>query len=441
MKSHYLLILLVVSPFLISACVESIEQPTARKMSYLEQRDWLTKSANESLSTGISRTDVENYLDLRKNITLSEIKDITRYDIDETVYVYIVNLKVGGWYVISGDYSCTPILCISEEGYFNVNQTLSRHDALWFQSVRDYTIQCRNSSSKEVIDNRSVWSHSKKKALMKEFKSRYEEPDTMEVIIDTFQDTIAYDDYDWLGCPIWHQYAPFNNAVPLANSSGTRCPAGCAVVAIAELLYYTHCVFGYPNEIYENASCDSLYNQLPYGFVFSSPSLTSWNHMAPHWYYISDSDPYTAALCALISKRSQTTYGIDSSGAYGETSPNNIASTLESFMLYGASKQYFYTTSIMNEIQNSRPVLCSGETLSSFGNTYVSHCYLIEGYSWHYVVETEVISDPSGHILSEETYTIVNDLEWFINTGDPGRRIYANGVYYSTNKYMYIGWD
>ncbi len=441
MRSGYLPLLLSVGLFLITACVETIEQPATRKMSYLEQRDWLTKSATESLSTGITRVDVENYLGFRMNISLPEVKDISRYDIDETVYVYIVNLKAGGWYVFSGDYSCSPVLCLSDEGYFSVNTPLSRQDELWFQCVRDYTIQCRNSSSKEVLDNRSVWSHSKKNALMKEVLSRNEEPDTMDVTIEVYQDTLANDDYDWLGCPIWHEYAPFNNAVPLANTSGTRCPAGCAVIAIAELLYYTHCVFGYPNDIYESASCNSLYSQQPYVFTFSSPSVTSWNYMVPNWNYISDSDPYTAALCALISKRSQTVYGIDSSGAYGETSPNNIASTLDSFMLDGASMQPLDSTSIMNEIQNDRPVLCSGETPQPFGNTFVGHSYLIEGYYWQYVVETEIIMDPSGSIISEETYTIVNDLQWRINTGNPGRRTYANGVYYPHNKYMYIGWD
>lgn len=445
MKSHYLLILLVVSPFLISACVESIEQPAAHKMSYLEQRDWLTKSANESLSTGISRADVEDYLGFRMNFAPSEIRDITRYDIDESVYVFIVNLKAGGWYVISGDYSCTPILCISEEGYFNVNQTLSRHDALWFQSVRDYTVQCRNSSSKEVTDNRAVWSYSKKKALLKELNSRNEEPDTtetIEYIVDTYLDTLANDNYDWLGCPIWHEFEPFNNAVPLANTSGTRCPAGCAVIAIAELLYYTHYAFGYPNDIYASASCNDLYYQQPYTFTFSSPTTTSWNNMVSNWYYISDTDPYTAALCALISKRSQTVYGIDSMGAYGETSPYNIASTLESFLLSGTSLQVFNSNSIKNEIQNDRPVLCSGEAFVPLENTYVGHSYLIEGYKWFYVVEVETLSDPStGEIVSEEITPIVNDLQWLINTCEPGRRTYANGIYYPSNQFMYIGWD
>ena len=29
----------------------------------------------------------------------------------------------------------------------------------------------------------------------------------------------------------------------------------------------------------------------------------------------------------------------------------------------------------------------------------------------------------------------------YINTGNPGRQTYANGVYYPHNKFMYIGWD
>ena len=441
MKRYLSSIAIFILFFLLVSCSETDEQPAKSKISVLKQHEFLTKSVADQIATGITRLDVENYLDLRRGIASSEIKEIVRYDIEEDVYVFIVNLNKGGWFVFSGDYSCPPILSLSEEGCFQIGDSLPRHDKLWLETVREYTRNNRNSKTEGVKEFRTIWTQSKKMAMIKEMMSRYEEPDTMEVIIEYYQDTLANDDYDWLGCPIWHEFAPFNNAVPLADSSGNRCPAGCAVIAIAELLYYTHYAFGYPNDIYAGATCSSLYSQQPYDFTFSSPGATSWNYMNPNWLYISNNDPYTAALCALISKRSQTTYGVDIYGAYGETSPYNIASTLDSFLLDGASMQYFYTQSVRNEIQSDRPVLCSGEALSGWGGYYEGHCYLIEGYRWFYVVETEIISDTAGNILSEETYTIINDLQWRVNTGTPGRRTYADGVYYPYNRMMYIGWD
>lgn len=425
---------------LLVSCAESIEQPAQPKLSYLEHRELLTKAATDQLATGVTRSDVENYLSYRMHIATDDIQDISRFDIDQDAYVYIVNIKGGGWYIVSGDYSSTPILSSSENGYFDAEKNTSRHDIIWFKTLKEYMEMNRNAVSNEAEECRSIWTQVKRMSLSREDNFRYEEPDTMEVIIDCIQDTLVNDDYNWLGCPIWHEFAPFNNAVP-TDTTGIRCPAGCAVIAIAELLYYTHYFFGYPNDIYASASCNSNYNQLPYSFVFSSPSTTCWNQMNPHWVYISNNDPYTAALCALISKRSNTVYGEDSMGLYGETSTDNIASTLETFLLHGASKEYFLKSSVINEIQHSRPVLCSGEGLSEWGDIYVGHAYLIEGYKWFYVVETEIVTDTSGNILSEETYTIVNDFEWRVATGNPGRRTYADGVYYPYNRRIYIGWE
>lgn len=254
----------------------------------------------------------------------------------------------------------------------------------------------------------------------------------MEVDIECITDTLYNDNYPALTSTTWWQASPFNNAVPLLNNNGERCLAGCAVIAIAQLLYYTHYEFGYPNDIYANATCTSLYNQLPYNFSFSNQTTTSWDSMPLSWLYAPDNDPYSAALCALISKRSGTYYTSD---GLGSTSPYNIASTLDSFMLTGASMQDFYKPTIINEIHNDRPVLCSGQE-----NNY-AHSYLIEGYRWLYVTETEIVRDLSGNIISQSVNVIVNDFMWHVNTGDPGHTSVAEGSYYPYYRKMYVGWS
>ena len=125
---------------LLVSCAESIEQPAQPKLSYLEHRELLTKAATDQLTTGITRADVENYLSLRKQVSAEDVKDITRFDIDQDAYVYIVNLKCGGWYLCSGDYSSVPIIAYSETGSLRFDGRQSRHTQGWLHTIREQIV-------------------------------------------------------------------------------------------------------------------------------------------------------------------------------------------------------------------------------------------------------------------------------------------------------------
>lgn len=428
----------------ITSCVKDLDyQSTEREMSLADYADIMTKTIINNLSCGVDETDIINYLLFRKHISSDSIKTISKYNIDNNVYVFFVNLYAGKWYIMAGDYSCAPIIAEGEGDSFYDGGELSKQEGEWLQTIGSYIKECRNSTSERVLNNRTEWIRSQRFAKIKNKtysrQSRSEEPDTTEVEIYVITDTLFNDNYPALTITSWHQIEPFNNAIPLATAN-MRCPAGCAVIAIAQLLYYTHYAFGFPNNIYASASCSNYYYQQPYNYSFSTLTSTTWDYMEPSWLDLSDNDPYTAALSALISYRTGSYYGIDSGEAYGATPVNNISGALATFGLTNVTRLSFLSSTIMNEIQNERPVLCDG-----YGHTdYTeSHAYLIDGYKRLCLQETEIITDTSGHILSQNVY-VYDNIQWWINTGGYPNHFHilsTEGTYIPYYRYMYTGWS
>ena len=421
----------------------------APKRSYLAYHEILTKSATEQLSYGITPSDVEDFLAYRMSILQEEIDKITLFDIDEDASIYVVNLKKGGWFIFSGDYSTTPLLARCETGSLDFSGKQSKYVKGWLQSIRNLIVENRDSESEEVRQNRSVWTMTRLKAVNEKRKQGVrggEEPDTTEVEIDYYLDTIYYNYHAPLTETNWHQEWPFNTALP-KESNNKRCSAGCTVAALAQLLYYTHFAFGFPNDTFEQASCDQLYNASgtpPYNYVFTSFSTTCWNQMETGMFPIDGSQE--AALYALVAKFTGTNYVWDSDEghAVGETSPDSIAGAMNHFLLLNTAKQSFYGPSVLNELDNSRPIMTSGLPSSS---SLLGHSYLIDGCDWFDGCDREVISDTNGHIL-EVNYAYWSDHRLHVNTGllVPDESIYLHmwiypEAFFAYNRKIYIGWQ
>lgn len=427
---------------LLASCSDSIIDSSEKTNSNGLQYELLTKAISAKLSTGVTRSDVEDYLNYRKHITPDQLRDVIRYDINDSVYVYIVNVKSGGWFILSGDYSSTPILAEEETGTFNLDFENDYKNYLkrWFQSIGNTITYNKESQSEECRKNREEWSRSIRNARIKE-KSTTRDGSETEVSIDVAFDTLIFDYYPALTVTEWDDNYPFQEALPLYEP-GEHCFAGCAVVAIAQLIYYTHFALGYPNNTYEEASCSQYYNAPgtpPYTYTFINPSTTCWNQMgltSTTNYFT----PYATALYALVASNSGTAYVLDSGVGVGSTQPSSIVPTLNSFQLYGASSQNFNKLSAINEIQNERPVLCYG------GNDLtdtIGHVFLIDGYRWEKIRETETITDEQGNM---EVNVYMHDyFAWYINAGESAGdhrvTIVADTTYFYHNRKMYIGWD
>lgn len=431
MRQSLISAIFLATGLLLVSCAESIEQPAQPKLSYLEHRELLTKAATDQLATGVTRSDVENYLSYRMHIATDDIQDISRFDIDQDAYVYIVNIKGGGWYLCSGDYSSVPIIAYNESGSLSFDGKQSRHTQGWLHTIREQIVSNRTSNSATAQANRNKWIRSKRASLTRSG----EEPDTTEVDIIVESETLRDDYYPGLTETMWDPAYPYNEALPKKTST-TRCSASGADVNIAQLVYYTHHTFGFPNDIYSSASCDQYYYQgPPYSYSFSGATTTTWDYMPLNLLtYDPTGRSYIAALIALVSYRCDTEY--DSSG--GLTARADIPSAMSSFLLTGVTNQVFDRNDVIDEIENDRPVLVTGAYSSSVAWDWT---YLIDGYKWQIIRETESVYDMSGNLLSQSV-NIYEDFQWHYNTGDaPEYTCWgAASYYFPSNRVMHIGW-
>lgn len=437
------LFIMMVLTFLLMSCAESaLNEVPQMKDSWRKYSDLLTKSADLSLSSGVTSSDVEDYLRYRLNIDLQNLESITKYDLDDTNYLFIAQLYNGNWYLFSGDYSTAPLIASGEDG-FDLTDEPNKHFLGWMKTIANKMSENRLLSTKETEYNKNEWIRTKRIAAIKQKNAptrNGDDPDTSEVIIEIDSEWLLDEYYPPLTETQWESGYPFNLALPLEPPyrDQDRCLAGCAVTAIAQLVYYTHFAFGYPNDTFEAASCSQYYNQPgtpPYTYTLTNPSTTCWNLMGLT-VVTNYNSSYAPALYAYIAQLSNTDYR----DREGITSASSICPTLSSLSLTGASQKSFSRDSVINEIQEDRPVLCIG---ASNDTTTTGHMFIIDGYSWQIIRETETISDPQGHILEVNVITH-NTLQWHINSGNPGPYvfwIYSSDYYYPFNRKIYIGWS
>lgn len=435
MRQSLISAIFLATGLLLVSCAESIEQPAQPKLSYLEHRELLTKAATDQLATGVTRSDVENYLSYRMHIATDDIQNISRFDIDQDAYVYIVNIKGGGWYLCSGDYSSVPIIAYNESGSLSFDGKQSRHTQGWLHAIREQVVSNRTSNSATVQANRNKWIRSKRASLTRSG----EEPDTTEVEIIVESETLRDDYYPGLTETTWDPAYPFNQAMPKRYNTTFRCIAGCTVVALAQLVYYTHNAFGFPNDIFASAHCDNYYDEgPPYSFNLSGQTTSTWDDM-PLCFSYSNYDPtgwsYISALYALTADRLGTVY--DPTG--GETLPASVPGAMANFSLTGVVNQSFYKPDVIDEVEADRPVLCAG---ASSTGTSIGHSFLIDGYQWKIIHETEYIYDMQGHLI-EQNENINDMFQWHINSGDSPAYCFWTypEYYYPYNRIMHIGWS
>ena len=425
-----------------TSCMEYFDSEVAPKnMSCREISGALTKSTSLILAQKVSVSDVEDYLQYRLNIDKFTIQDILKYDINDSSFVYFVQLNNDHWFLFSGDYSYMPIIASGEDKLF-IDSLPDNHFRDWMQTIGFQMEESGRDYSKAINRNKNEWLRCKRIAereRRKRGRSNEDDSDTSDIAIDIEIEYLIDEYYPPLTLTKWDQGYPFNLALPLFPPYGDtdRCLAGCAVTAVSQLLYYTHFAFGYPNDIFAEASCSQHYNQPgtpPYTYSFSSPSTTCWNLMGltvPTNYNSS----YAPALFALVASRSNTDY----TDGQGCTSSNAICSTLSSFLLTGASETSYSRQAVVSQIENDKPVLCAGASSSS---STTGHLFIIDGYRWLKFREVETISDLQGNIL-EVNINVHEDFGLHINSGNisPSYHFWVyNDSYYPYNRKVYIGW-
>lgn len=128
---------------------------------------------------------------------------------DQQPLLYVFDNPNGGFVIVSGDDTSSPILAYSTTNHFPQND-LPPALAKWMECAENVIRKTRNTSNKTNND----W-----QILESKTKSSYAQQTIIK--LETAQ---------------WDQYAPFNDLCP--SIDGTICPAGCLPLAFAIIMRY-----------------------------------------------------------------------------------------------------------------------------------------------------------------------------------------------------------
>lgn len=408
MKKLTLILTIVV--WIAASCCESLEMPLSNDQSALPV---LTKALDEANNEGVTESDVVAYLKCRMNVPSSTITSITSYEVDSSTRLFVAKVKDGRWFLFSGDYNMPPILAEGDEN--NPCPADYGKTAKWLMSIgsRDAT-----KDPDAALANRLQWLHAQRAASsVKEVNTRSGD-DTSEVYYEYVYDTLSSLIYPALTQTHWHGGSPWNNNIPKLRYGSSRCYAGNEVVAITQLLYYTHFAINRPTSVFGSANCTSYYNDsIPYHYNFPDSQTTStWNYMPKTNNGNALYNSYVDAFIAHVSFRLSTEYNVtdpltsDPDDSYSVTGEANVAAVLNEFLsLSNAHGSNYSESNALLYFQNSLPVLCYGLT-----GTLVSQAFLLDGYRRYYIKETEIVSDTNGNIL-DTSVSYYYHTYWHIN--------------------------
>lgn len=174
----------------------------------------------------------------------------------------------------------------------------------------------------------------------------------------------------------WHQTSPYNDLAPIIEDGHIKTVAGCVAIAAAQIVYYWR----------RDNPAATRFNTptYPYGkapVTMSIPAGTPNNwELIKDSYTKEDSEESRAAaaqLCYVVGTQSYLDYGSETGGSIRDAATAiylqyNLAFT-------NLSKENVtqdqWTHIIDNELNNGRPVMCSGNAGGSSG-----HAFVLDGY-------------------------------------------------------------
>lgn len=270
--------------------------------------------------------------------------------------VYIVPLDNGGCAIMGADVRMQPVYAILE------STTLTSNDIL---------LMSEESNDSEIIGMVSGMLNSVIQSDIDKMDSRVMDSIILTPVYRYVHDTTIIARQLPLLRTKWHQGFPYNNETP-------GCPAGCAPVALAQIMYHhkwPHSLDGYT-------------------FNWSVMASTEFNYNNPN-----QTPPPMAALevarlihkfgenIHAIYKTEKTTAKPDNVLAFFYTSPFNVNPILQQ---YNVDKIYMM-------LNDSLPVMVFGETSPQL-DTISRHAWVIDGYDFRQITTYDRI-----------TNTIVND--------------------------------
>lgn len=284
------------------------------------------------------------------NLTLSAGSVSTKASSDYPFYVF--NREGGGYVIISGEDSISPVIAYSETGSFSVNE-ISPAFRAWLENV-EKGIEYNRANGAEVTPEiarmwRQVAAYSATKAAGD-------------------QHMVRNASTGMVGTPEWKQSSPYNSKCPLLLGQYTVV-TGCVPLALSEVMYY----YRWPDTYYGTGPIPSYtvtYDGTPQTFGGYTPGTYNYGNMDTMYQLITD---VGQALQVIYNGTSSSASGKKIVSVAGEYFRYNKGAVILNRESYDATEWY---SMICAEIDANRPVI-----VDAFSGSGGGHCFIFDGYT------------------------------------------------------------
>ena len=364
MKKYLLVILLFASGILFASCSESLERAD------VDQAPECVNSFDVSLSE-INRIDFSQMISPMTKSSGNLSKEITPIVVGADTLLYIINYEnQSGWVIASGDKRSPLILAMGENDNFDISK-IPAHPGInvWLERMKD-EIKFLKDHPDYVPDSTYLRVWSAESEATKGGGGEHE-GEWLQLVYTIVDYSDLHYNVDHFMSTHWGQEEPWNSCLPL-DYEGSRCPAGCMIVAGAQTAYYLHNKIGKPTTAYQYGICNDYYNQSPSISLYNSSSSV-WNTMALDSSSTSTSGKQAvAALMADVGKKANANWN-----------PNGTQASLDGVRNYfsnysvSCSAGSFDNETVLSEVLAEKPVIVA---LSSVNPSVIGdHTAVIDG--------------------------------------------------------------
>jgi hypothetical protein len=247
------------------------------------------------------------------------------------ISMYAVNLKPGGWVLVSGDDNTIPVLGYSVSGSFDTAVPPGEGVGDW---IKQYSKNIYNASVDKSLKRDSRWDGNESSFVL---KSTAIAPVAPLISVTWNQDKN------------WNSYCPSD-----ATGPGGHAYVGCVGVCMAQAMSY----YKYPSR----PTGDKTYYHSTYGTIilhYDRQSPYEWDSMS-----LNTPDVFNSRLLYHCAVSVQMDFGADGSSAQTK----NIPSALVKYFKYYSGAKYVarydndtaWTNMLIRELSAGRPVIYSG---------------------------------------------------------------------------------
>lgn len=337
------------------------------------------KGSSDLNSFDVSQAMVELYIKADKNN--SKIVSIEPYTLDGTTCFYIINF-VQGFKIISADTRIQPILAQSDKDNLYLSGLNDRGVISWLEDTADKIriLKIKNPATGE--DFSDLWSNfipEESHAPQTRSLDPNQEYIWIKVVDLSSQPYSYYVNVNHLMTTDWGQGSPWNSSMPYDRTyHNDLCLAGCASVAVGQVLYYFHNLNNTPNDLWHNISISSTSAYGNYWTV--SLSKSGYTSNSSHWSQmplnsVGSYTSYVSDLLLDLGVRLNTYYSKENS--YVSEGNDYSIQNLNQCGLSSSFSSFDYST-VKNNISIGKPVIVKSLS-SSLGWIASGHIWVIDG--------------------------------------------------------------